>query len=59
MTAHGSVGEGERLVDAQLLPEEQEVPRFLRRRQPLQLFQFPLVIEDQIVTLEDWVIKAR
>ena len=46
VVAHGSVGEGERLVDAQLLPEEQEVARLLRRRQTLQLFQLPLMLEN-------------
>lgn len=46
VVAHGSVGEGERLVDAQLLPEEQKVARLLRRRQTLQLFQLPLMLEN-------------
>ena len=60
VVAHRSVGEGERFVDAQLLPEEQEVPRLLGRRQPLQLLQLPLMFEDQIVTLKSWMIdKTR
>ena len=48
----GDVGEEERLVDAQLLAQQQEVPRLLRRRQPLQLLQLPLVLKDQVVPLK-------
>ena len=44
--AHRCVGERERFIDAQLLSEEQEVPRLFGRCQPLQLLEFPLVLED-------------
>ena len=57
VAAHGSVGERERPVDAQLLPEEQEVPRLLGRRQPLQLLQLPLMLEDKIVALEGLTVN--
>ena len=57
MAAHGSVGEREWPVDAQLFPEEQEVPRLLGRRQPLQLLQLPLMLEDKIVALEGLTVN--
>ena len=47
----GGVGEAERLVDAELLAEQQEVTRLFRFRQPLKLLKLPLVLEDQRVTL--------
>ena len=47
----GGVGEAERLVDAELLAQQQEVTRLFRFRQPLKLLKLPLVLEDQRVTL--------
>ena len=47
----GGVGEAERLVDAELLAEQQEVTRLFRFRKPLKLLKLPLVLEDQRVTL--------
>ena len=48
-----------RLVDAQLLAEQQEVARLLRRRQPLQLLQLPLVLEDQVVALKQLKLRKQ
>ena len=52
------VGEGERLVDAQLLPQQQEVAGPLRLSQPLQLLKLPLVLEDQGVALKRKTLKC-